>query len=45
MKKSALLKFFDLKRVEFRAIFGAAKVARLSPATGNKSKSAEIMPF
>ena len=38
-------KFFDLKGVEFRVIFGAKEFVRLTPTNDDKPKSAEIMPL
>ncbi|MBQ7106483.1 MAG: hypothetical protein IJN93_03080, partial [Clostridia bacterium] len=39
------LKFCDLKRAEFRVIFGAEESVRLTPTGDDKPKSAERMPF
>jgi hypothetical protein len=44
-QKSAHLKFFDLKRREFRGGFGAEDAGRLSPVKDDELKRTEIMPF
>jgi len=44
-QKSALLKFFDLKRMEFRVGFGAEDEARLTPCKDDKPKYTEITLF
>jgi len=44
-QKFSLLKFFDLKRMEFRVNFGAKDEARLTPCKDDKPKGIEITPF
>ena len=44
-QKSALLKFCDLKLMEFRVDFGAEDEARLSPCKDGKPKYTEITLF
>ncbi len=45
VKNPLPLKFFDPKGVEFRGIFGAEELIKLSLISDDKPKSTEIMPF
>ena len=45
LRKSAIWKFYDLKRMEFWADFGAEDEDRLSPFKNDKLKDAEIPSF
>ena len=45
VQKFSTLKFSDLKRKEFRGVFGAEEDARLSPCYDEKPKNAEITLF